>query len=208
MGSDAGKYGHSRHVMSQHLAVCITLGFRMAFINLFLAFASQTTTCDSVCPQRSLTFLATVCGDCGLTVTRAGRDFNARLSRWVVKVFDSEEQPLTEFYLERAAERNLDWLAGAIYLTPHEYSDLEQPELSVYVWLPSSAFNSISNVAPTIKTASLQAALCLTVPSQGSELKYSLGAPNESNKVWRAENENPLLFECAEFYISPIQQPK
>ena len=178
----------------------------MTFIKLLLAFASQTITCGKACPQRSLTFLATVYGDNGLTVTRAGRDFDARLSRWVVNVFDSEEQPLTDFYLERAAERNLDWLAGAIYLTPHEYSDLEQPQLTVYVWLPSSAFNSISNVAPTIKAASLQVILYLTVPSQGAELKYSLGGSNESNKVWRAESENPLLFECTEFYISTIQQ--
>ena len=176
----------------------------MTFINLLLAFSGQSVVCDAASPQRSLTFLATVAGDSELTVTRAGRDFDARLSRWIVNVFDSEEQPLTEFYLERAAERDLDWLAGAIYLTPHEYSELEQPELRVYVWLPPSAFDSILCVAPTLKTASLQATLCLTVPSRGSELKYSLGVPDAGDKVWRAQNENPLLFERTEFYISAI----
>ena len=176
----------------------------MTFINLLLAFAGQSVVCDAASPQRSITFLATIAGDSELTVTRAGRNFDARLSRWIVNVFDSEEKPLTEFYLKRAAERDLDWLAGAIYLTPHAYSELEQPELTVYVWLPPSAFDSILCVAPTLKTASLQATLCLTVPSHGSELEYLLGVPGAGDKVWRAENENPLLFECIEFYISAI----
>ena len=178
----------------------------MTSIKILLSFANQTVSCNAAGPQRNITFLGTRPGDDELRVTRGSRDFDARKSRWIVMVFDSQEQPLTEFYVERAAARNIEWLAGALYLQPNEYAESEQPEITVYVWLPPSIFNSIWNVAPIMQSAYLQATLSLTAPFRGSALNYSLGAPDRFDKVWRAEDENPLLIEGSEFYISPIKR--
>ena len=178
----------------------------MTFIQLLLAFSSQTIDCDAAIPQRSITFLGSLYGDGELAVTRDGRDFDAGQSPWKVTVFDVREQPLTEFYVERAAERNIEWLAGAIYLPPDDYAEAAQPELTVYVWLPSTAFDSIWNVSPTLQSGSLQTVVNLTVPFRGSALNYSLAARDNGDKVWNAEIENPLLLQRTEFYLSPIKR--
>lgn len=178
----------------------------MTFIQLLLAFSSQSIRCDSAIPQRSITFLGSLCGDAELVVTRDGRDFNPRQSRWIVRVFDVQEQLLTEFYLERAAERNVEWLAGAIYLPPNEYAEAAQPEITVYVWLPSTAFDSVWSVSPILESGLLQAVINLTVPFRGSALNYSPTGPDNYDKVWNAEKENPLLLQSTEFHLSPIKR--
>ena len=178
----------------------------MTFIQLILAFSSQSVISNANGPQRSVTFLGSLVDDDELNVTRGSRNFDARRSRWIVTVFDIQEQPLTEFYLERAAERNIQCLAGALYLQPNEYSEAEQPEITTYVWLPSSAFDSIWNFAPTIQPTRLQLTLKLAAPFQGSALNYSPGDPDGYDKIWSAEDENPLLFESAEFRFSPISR--
>ncbi len=163
----------------------------MIFLSLLLAFSRQAISCDSSIPQRSITFRGQLSGD-DLTVTRGGRDFDARMSLWSINVFDAEEQSLNDFYLERAAERDIGWLAGAIYMPPNEYDEAIQPELSVYVWLPTSAFNSLwVNVNIS---SELVYSLTLTAPFQGSALNYVGGG-----KEWSAQKENPLLLTQVEF---------
>lgn len=178
----------------------------MPSIQLFLTFSSQTIRCDSAIPHRSLTFLGRLKGEAELSVTRDGRDFDSRQSPWKVTVLDIKEYPLTEFYAERAAARNIDWLAGAIYLTPSEYAEAAQPEITVYVWLPNTAFDSVWNVSPNLQTFSLQTVLNLTVPFQGSALDYLPRGPDNYDLLCNAAMENPLLLESAEFYIAPITQ--
>lgn len=151
-------------------------------------------------------FTGNVQGDDDLLVTRGGPDFDARQSRWVVRVFDVEEQPLTDFYVERVAQRNLKGLAAAIYMAPNEYSESAQPNIDVYVWLPPSAFASVWSVAPVLQSSELQAVLDLVAPFRDSELDYSSFAPETYDKVWKAESENPLLIERSEFYISPLKR--
>ena len=177
----------------------------MTFIQLLLAFSGQTIRCDAAIPQRSITFLGSLYGNAELGVTRDGRDFDPKQSRWTVTVFDVQEQPLTEFYLKRAAERNIEWLAGAIYLPPNEYADEVQPEITVYVWLPNTAFNSVWSFSPTLESGQMQAILNLTVPFRGSALNYSPVGPDNYDKVWNAEKENPLLLQSTEFYLSPVK---
>jgi hypothetical protein len=178
----------------------------MTFIQLLLAFSSQTIRCDSAIPQRSITFLGSLYGDAKLAVTRDGRDFDPRRSQWIVTVFDVQEHPLTEFYVERIAERNIDWLAGAIYLPPNEYAEAAQPEITVYVWLPRTAFDSVWNASPALQSGLLRIVVDLTVPFRGSALNYSPAGPDNYDKVWNAEKENPLLLQSTEFYISPIKR--
>ena len=178
----------------------------MTFIQLLLAFSSQTIRCDAAIPQRSITFLGSLYDDAKLAVTRDGRDFDAGQSPWIVTVFDAQEQPLTEFYVERAAERNIEWLAGAIYLPPNEYAEAAQPKITAYAWLPSTAFDSVWNVSPTLQSGLLRAVVTLTVPFRGSALNYSSGGPDNYDKVWNAAKENPLLLQSTEFYISPIKR--
>ena len=178
----------------------------MTFIQLLLTFSSQTIRCDEAIPQRSITFLGSLYGDAELAVTRDGRDFDSRQSPWIVTVFDVQEQPLTEFYVECAAERNIEWLAGALYLPPSEYAEAAQPELTVYVWLPSTAFDSVWNVSPTLQSGFLQAVLSLTAPFRGSALNYSPASPDSHDKVWNAERENPLLLQSTEFHLFPIKR--
>jgi hypothetical protein len=90
-------------------------------------------------------------------------------------------------------------------LSPVEYTRVTQPEIEVYVWLPFSAFDSVWNVAPTLKSTDLQAILTLTTPLQGSALNYVPGDPDDSTKVWNAERENPLYLESTEFRIGSIK---
>jgi hypothetical protein len=108
-----------------------------------------------------------------------------------------------EFYVKRAAERSIKTLAGAIYISPDEYQESAQPEISVYAWLPSVAFNAVWNISPSLRANSLQVAINLTVPFKGSALDYSHGGPEDYDKVWHAENENPLLLESTEFNVYP-----
>lgn len=178
----------------------------MTFIQLLLAFSSKNIRCDAAIPQRSITFLGRLYGDAKLTVTRDGRDFDAGQSPWVITVFDSEEQPLTEFYVTRATERKFEWLAGAIYLQPNEYAEVEQPEITVYIWLPSNAFISLWNTSLAIQLDPMQAVVSLTVPFRGSALNYLPSGSENYDKVWNAENENPLLLQSTEFCVSPIKQ--
>jgi len=149
-------------------------------------------------------FLGSLAGNDELHVTRGGPAFDAQRSRWIVTIFDIYEQPLTEFYLERIAERNMRSLAGALYLQPIEYSDVEQPEITTYVWLLPAAFDSIWDIAATAHSARLQLTLSLTAPFHGSALHYSRGDPDNYDKVWKAEVENPLLFESIEIRVSPF----
>ena len=180
----------------------------MTFLQLLLTFSSQNIRCDAAMPQRSLIFTGKIYGESELKVTRDDRDFDSSQSRWTISVFDLQEAPLTDFYLERAAERNMEWLGGAIYLSPNEYTEAVQPEITVYVWLPPTAFNSIWNVSPAVQSGLLQATLNLSVPFRGSALNYSPGGPEDHDKVWNAERENPLLLQGTEFYISPIKHSR
>ena len=177
----------------------------MTFIQLLLSFARQSIGCEANLPQRNLTFLGKPHGN-NLAVTRDGQDFDAGQSQWIVQVFDSQEQPLTEFYVERAAERNIKCLAGAIYLPPEEYEREAQPEIQVYVWLPSLAFNAIWEISSSLETRFLQATINLSVPFRGSALDYLHGGPEDYDKVWHAERENPLLMQSTEFNIYPIKR--
>ena len=176
----------------------------MTFIQLLLEFSSQSVTCNADGTQRSVTFLGSLAGNDELHVTRGGPAFDARQSRWLVTIFDIYEQSLTEFYLELIAERNMKSLAGALYLQPIEYSEAEQPEITTYVWFSPSAFESIWDIAATAQSARLQLTLNLTAPFQGSALNYSGGDPDNYDKIWKAEAENPLLFESTEFHVAPF----
>jgi hypothetical protein len=76
----------------------------MPFIQLRLAHSSQKVTSDASGSKRSLTFLGKVYGEEDeLNVTRDGPQFDARLSRWIVSIFDENEQPPTELYKRRKA---------------------------------------------------------------------------------------------------------
>ena len=108
--------------------------------------------------------------------------------------------------MKLAAERNIEWLAGAIYISPNEYAEEVQPEISVYVWLPSTAFDSLWSVSPVIESGRMRATLDLTVPFRGSALNYSPAGPDNYDRVWNAEKENPLLLESTEFYLSPAKR--
>ena len=174
----------------------------MTFIELLLSFSSQSVRSEANGPQRSITFLGKL-QDNNLAVTRDGQDFDAGRSRWIVQFFDAQERPLMEFYVKRAAERSIESLAGAIYMSPNEYKESAQPEISVYIWLPSVAFNAVWNISPSLRANSLQAAINLAVPFRGSALDYSHGSPDDYDKVWHAEKENPLLLESTEFNIYP-----
>lgn len=178
----------------------------MLSIQLLLAFAAQEVSCDAAGSRRSVRFSGNVHDDGDLLVTRGGPDFDARQSRWVVWVFDVEEQPLTDFYVECMTQRNLKGLSAAIHMAPNEYSGSAQPDIDVYVWLPPLAFASVWSVAPALQSFELQAVLNLTAPFRGSELHYSSFAPETYDKVWKAESENPLLIERSEFYISPLKR--
>jgi hypothetical protein len=104
--------------------------------------------------------------------------------------------------VELATERKFEWLAGAIYLPPNEYAEVAQPEITAYVWLPSTAFDSLWNISPAIQSGLLRAVVSLTVPFRGSALNYSPAGSRNYDKVWNAENENPLLLESTEFNMS------
>ena len=183
-----------------------TLGFRMTFLQLLLTHSSQSVDCSKSGPQRSLTFRGTVYGeDDELKVTRDGRDFDARLSRWTISLLDELEQPRTEYYEQLTVERGMEYLAGAIYWNPAEYSEAEQPDIEVYVWLPSNAFDSIWNIAPMTGPKQLRSILNLTGPFRRSALNYAPGDPDGSDKIWNAELENPLLLERTEFRITSVK---
>ena len=179
----------------------------MITIQLRLTFSCQTVRCDADGPRRIITFLGNL-GIDELAVTRSGRDFDARLSRWTVTVLDEHEQPPTEFYAERAAERQLRHLAAAIYMPPTEYTDSEQPHISVYVWLPQYAFESVWYSASRLGSEHTAATLALTAPFRGSALIYSGGNPDDNEKLWKAEHENPLLLEATDFCFAPQRGPK
>ena len=178
----------------------------MTFIQLLLEFSSQTVGANANGPARSIKFLGTLFGDDQLSVLRDSGEFDARRSRWIIRAFDAAEQPLTDFYLARSAERSIKFLAGALYIPPNEYSEAEQPEITTYVWLPASAFDSVWNMVPILKVSQLQLTLSLTVPFIGSALNYSPGDPDGYEKTWIARDENPLLFESTEFHLAPIRR--
>jgi hypothetical protein len=180
----------------------------MISIQLILSFSRQSICCDAKIPHRSITFLGRLHRN-NLAVTRSGRDFNARLSQWIVTIFDAQERPLTQFYVERAAERKIEWLAGAIYIPPNEYDEVSQPEITAYVWLPSAAFDSIWSMSSNLQNHSLLTTINLTVPYRDLALDYFPGGPGvfyANDMVWHAERENPLLLAGTEFNFYPINQ--
>ena len=178
----------------------------MTSIRLLLTFSSQSVTCNADGTQRSVTFFGSLAGNGELLVTCGRPAFDARHSRWIVTIFDGDEQPLTEFYLECAANQRIKSLVAALYLQPYEYSEAEQPEITTYVWLSPSGFESIWGLVVNAKSNWLKLMLNLTVPFQGSALNYSPGSPSSYDKIWNAEAENPLLFESTELNFVPIDR--
>ncbi len=124
---------------------------------------------------------------------------------WTVHVYDVQNRPPSDHYLRLAKQRRLPNLAASIYLRTDRKEllglDQYQAEGVVYVWLPTSAFDSfwtgMSHRQEAVETMTLT--LITTSPESG--LSGSGDSANGEPLAWLIEVENPILIHELEVSI-------
>ncbi|CAK6688808.1 hypothetical protein VB734_13800 [Synechococcus sp. BA-124 BA4] len=123
---------------------------------------------------------------------------------WTVHVNDLQSSPPSDHYLRLAKQRRLPNLAASIYLRTARKEllglDQYQAEGVVYIWLPTSAFDSLWTGMSHRPEADETMTLSLITTSPGSGLSGTGDSINGEALAWLIEVENPIL-------IVPVQGP-
>jgi hypothetical protein len=118
----------------------------MPQVRLSLSEASQKLGCSESGVERGIYYSAKNFSDEVFVITYGDSTSDARSITWRVSVFSLEETPISDFYVQLKTQRNMKVLAAAVLLDIPETGEKGNLRISVYVWLPEVAFNSLWNI--------------------------------------------------------------